>query len=97
MNDNFGRQLHDKATRNELLTVEEETKLSRWYAQQDQEEDALLASSPNPLVLDTLWNDVVNALLRLKLAAPQVRAQAEENIALQQAIATTIRSLRATP
>ena len=97
MNDRLARQLHDKATRNEPLTAEEETALAAWYAQQDQIEAAVLASSSKPsLALDALRGEVENALMRLQDTAQQVRAQADENEALRRDIAALTQKLAQT-
>lgn len=87
MTDNALRHLHDKATRKEPLTAEEEIELAAWYEEQDREENALLTSSFKPLVLEALRDDVENALLRLEATTRQVRAQAEENEALRRDVA----------
>lgn len=81
------RQLHDKATRNESLTAEEETALAAWYAQQDQEENALLTSSSHSPAPDALRDEVKKTLMRLEVTAQQVRAQAEENEAVRRNVA----------
>jgi hypothetical protein len=41
--DEIGQKLHDRATRGENLTVEEQELLQRWYAHHDQEEMVQLA------------------------------------------------------
>ena len=47
ISDEIGKQLHDRATRGEVLTAEEQSQLSKWYAAQDQiENDLLNASNP---------------------------------------------------
>ena len=86
-------QLHDKATRGESLTTEEEAALAAWYARQDQEENALLTSSSHSAAPDALWDEVRRTLTRLEVTAQQVRAQAEENEALRRDIAALTQRL----
>ena len=89
MTDNF-QHLHDKATRNEPLTAEEETELAAWYEEQDQEENAMLSSSSHSPAPDALWDEVRKTLMHLQVTAQQVRAQAEENEALRRNAALLI-------
>jgi len=96
MTDNALRQLHDKATRNEPLTAEEETELAAWYARLDQQENTLLTQSSNAKESDSLRDDVENSLTRLEATARQVRAQAEENEALRRDIAARTQQLAQT-
>ena len=79
-------QLHDKATRGETLTAEEETALAAWYARQDQEEDTLLASSRSSFTADALQAEIETALTNLQAVAQQVREQLNENEALRRDI-----------
>lgn len=79
--------VHDKATRGEPLTAEEETELAAWYARQDQEEDALLTSSRSSLTADALRAEIENALTNLQAITQQVREQLNENSAFRQEIA----------
>ena len=80
-------QLHDKATRDETLTAEEETELAAWYARLDQEENALLTSSSPSLAPDALRDKIKKTLMRLEVTAQQIRAQVKENDVLRQDIA----------
>ena len=83
MTDNF-QKLHDKATRNEPLTAEEETEIAVWYARLDQEEAALLTSpSRSFLTAEALQVEIENALMHLQATAQQVREQLNENEALR--------------
>ena len=48
MNSNdVGERLHDRATRGEVLTAEEQVQLNGWYALRDRNEAAML-SQPSP-------------------------------------------------
>ena len=86
-------QLHDKATRGEPLTTEEETALAAWYVRLDQEENALLTLSSYSPAPDALRDEVKKTLIRLEVTAQQVRAQAEENESLRRANANLLAAL----
>ena len=88
--------LHDKATRGERLTAEEEAGLAAWYARQDQEEDALLTSSLSSLTAETLQAEIENALTSLQATAQQVREQFSENESLRRDIAALTQQLAQT-
>ncbi len=89
--------LHDKATRGEPLSTEEEVELAAWYAGQDTEEAALLSSFSRPsLTADALRAEIGDTLTRLQATAQQVRKQVEENEALRQEIAALTRQLAQT-
>jgi len=42
ISDNLAKQLHDKATRGELLSAEDQAQLENWYALQDNAENKAL-------------------------------------------------------
>ena len=86
-------QLHDKATRGEMLTTEEEAALAAWYARQDQEEDALLTSFRSSFTADALQAEIENALTNLQAIAQQVREQLNENEALRRDITALTQQL----
>lgn len=44
----LAKQLHDKATRGNMLSAAEQAQLEAWYAQQDQEEKAILERATPP-------------------------------------------------
>ena len=46
MNSNgVGERLHDRATRGEVLTAEEQAQLNEWYAERDRAEAAMLCAA----------------------------------------------------
>jgi hypothetical protein len=92
--DDLVRELHDKATRGVLLSVEEQSQLEHWYALQDQaESDALAQVSPPPAkaVLRTQVDAAVAQLAavthRIQAAAAENEAVRRENDALRQRLA----------
>jgi hypothetical protein len=48
ISDELGRQLHDRSTRGESLSIEEEQQLNSWYDQQDEIESRLILSRVTP-------------------------------------------------
>ena len=46
------QELHDRATRGQLLTAAEQTHLDEWYAQQDTEENALINGTQTPQTIE---------------------------------------------
>ena len=89
--------LHDKATRGEVLTAEEETELAAWHARLDQEEDTLQTSfSRSSLAADMRQAEIEKALTHLQTTAQQVREQLNENEALRREIAALTQQLAQT-
>jgi hypothetical protein len=80
------RQLHDRATRGEPLSVEEQAKLTEWYAQQDREESEMLSPPAPSTDVDELRLQVENALARLAALTRRVQGQASENEAVRKEI-----------
>ena len=94
---NYFHNLHDKATRNEPLTAEEEADLAAWYARLDQEEEALLnSSSRTSFAAETLQAEIEKALTHLQATAEQVREQIHENEAVRRDIAALTQQLART-
>ncbi len=91
---NYFQQIHDKATRNEPLTAEEETELAARYAHLDQEEAALLnSSSHTSFTTETLRAEIEKALTHLQTTAEQVREQIHENEVLRRDIGALTQKL----
>ena len=63
--DDHLQQLHDKATRGMALSAEEQAQLAAWYAEQDQQEDALFKSTGASPHLAVLHAQVETALAQL--------------------------------
>lgn len=81
-----GPELHDRATRGEVLTQEERTVLEAWYHRQDEAEMRLLQSGGTVLLSDTL-GDIQAVLSRIKETASQIQALDLQNASLRQEIA----------
>jgi hypothetical protein len=59
--DDVGQKLHDRATRGEALTTEDQELLRQWYARHEQEEMAQLNAAPLPSRLADLQARVQQA------------------------------------
>lgn len=59
------QQLHDKATRGMTLSAQEQVQLAAWYAEQDQQESALLGPIGSSQHLAVLHAQVETALAQL--------------------------------
>jgi len=62
--DELVKQLHDKATRGIVLSTIEQAQLDAWYAQQDQEEGALLTQTSPPGTLVALQTQVDTGVIK---------------------------------
>ena len=85
--DDISRHLHDRATRGEDLTTDEEAQLVAWYAEQDRlEADGLVIPDEAPS-LSVLKLQVDEAISQLRSTARQIEDVAAENDAIRQEIA----------
>ncbi|HUG89702.1 MAG TPA: hypothetical protein VML55_02640 [Planctomycetaceae bacterium] len=91
--DQAARQLHDKATRGELLSSEEQASLNEWYARQDEAETAELSQAAVPERLEGLRRDVDAAMTDLRSVAGRIQTLSRENEALRREIAVLQRQL----
>jgi septal ring factor EnvC (AmiA/AmiB activator) len=91
--DEIAKVLHDRATRGETLSADEQAQLEAWYARQGAEEIALLAGAPSPGNLDALRTQVDEARSQLLAVSERIRAQAAENQRLRREIAELERRL----
>ena len=95
--DEPARQLHDRATRGDSLSVEERALLDQWYARQDQAEAAALAASAPPASAAALQSQVDAALAQLVTATQRIQALAAENEAVRKEVADLQRQLARKP
>lgn len=93
--DEIGQKLHDRATRGETLTAEEQEKLRLWYARHDQEEMEQLSAAPVPIQLAELQSRVQQATAKVVVQAQHIEALTAENAQLRQEVATLQRLLSA--
>jgi hypothetical protein len=91
--DEHGRTLHDKRTRGEALSDQEQAELEQWYARLDQQEIAALDRMlPSPKLAD-LEAQVATAILQLQSVTQRIQALTADNAAVRQEIADLQRRL----
>ena len=83
--DNRGQQLHDRATRGQPLSEDEQAALERWYAAQDEIEPQLLVRPP--LLPDELQSWVSEIARQLAELTASIRRLDQENSQLRLEIA----------
>ena len=93
ISDNLAKQLHDKATRGESLSAEEQSQLENWYALQDNAESNVLSLTAAEKTPATLQAQVDVALTQLITVTKRIREIASGNDALRHEIATLRRQL----
>jgi chromosome segregation ATPase len=86
--DDLGTRLHDRATRGEALSADEQGQLQQWYARYDQEEMARLAAAPASRDLVELQEAVGHASARLLSQAQRIQDLTAENAQLRREIAS---------
>ena len=86
--DNLAKQLHDRATRGETLSIQEQKQLENWYASQDIAESEALGLAVGEKTLATLQAQVDAALAQLMAVAKRIQEIASENETLRREITT---------
>lgn len=81
------QQLHDRATRGEVLTSEEQAELERWYADQDNEEATLIYAPFSPDENGTVQHQVHETLDHLRVVTERIQSLFAENDALRREVA----------
>lgn len=71
--------LHDRATRGEQLTADEQVQLEAWYLNQDQSESELLRPTTSVGSTAQLQQQVIAAAAQLEAISQQIRATLAEN------------------
>jgi hypothetical protein len=77
--EDIGKALHDRATRGQPLSADDQAVLDAWYAQQDAEEGVLLAECPPLQDLEALRAEVDAARSLLGTVVQRIQMQAVEN------------------
>src|SRR5688500_2144844 len=93
--DEIGQKLHDRATRGQTLTSEEQELLRRWHAHHDQEEMTQLNAAPVPSRLADLQSQLRQATAQVVTHAQRIETLTAENAQLRQEIASLQRLLSA--
>jgi peptidoglycan hydrolase CwlO-like protein len=86
ISDVTGKQLHDRLTRNETLTPDEQALLTAWYTAQDSAEMDLLPKATTKIDLETLERQVNAASAQLTAVTERIQEVAAENNTLRQEI-----------
>ena len=105
VSDEPGEQLHDRATRGETLSAEEQRQLdmftsfsslaslNRWYTTQDYAEMAMLNLDTATKTVTSLQTQVDSVLIQLGFVTKRIQEIAEENEALRKEVAIFRRKL----
>jgi peptidoglycan hydrolase CwlO-like protein len=97
ISDDLGQQLHDRSTRGEILSADEQAQLEEWYASQDQAESGTLGLTAVEPTLSRLQAQVDAALIQLTTVTKRIQDIAAENESLRREIATLRRQLANLP
>ena len=93
INEESGKTFHDRATRGESLTNQEQAELQQWYTQLDHQENAALGRmQPSPTVAD-LEAQVAAAVGQLQSVTRRIQKVTADNSAIRQEIADLQRQL----
>ena len=92
VSDEVGVELHERATRGEQLSAEEQAQLEAWYAAQDEAEADLLGSSEVQEIA-SLESQVENAAVQLSSVTARIQQVMAENQALRREVAALRKQL----
>ena len=81
--DEAGKRLHDRRTRHETLSDEEQAQLERWYAAQDQAEDGELSGVTSKASIDALTEEIEAVTSQLAVVTSDIQRIARENAELR--------------
>jgi hypothetical protein len=87
MEDTQLQHLHDRATRGDQLTTEEQTALNEWYARQDQVESQLLHGLAISGSVVDLQSQVAATAVQLEVVTQHIREVMTENQHLRDEVA----------
>lgn len=93
VSDDLAKQLHDRATRGELLSAEEQSLLEDWYALLDCMESDTLGLTTDEKTLASLQAQVESALIQLMTVTKRIQEVAAENETLRHEVAVLRRQL----
>ena len=88
-----GQALHDRSTRGEVLSAEEQTALEHWYAQTDERESSTFrraSSSPTTVELEA---EIATAVAGMQAVTQRIQALTANNAAVRQEITDLQRQL----
>ena len=88
VNDELGRQLHDRATRGEELSKEDQILLDAWYEAQDRAEmRGLNLAATDEAKTMKLQKEIDSVLIQLRTVTNRIQEITRENNVLRQEIA----------
>jgi predicted nucleic acid-binding Zn-ribbon protein len=93
MTDEQLQHLHDRATRGDDLTAEEQNALDEWYARQDQAESQLLQQAASDEAFANLHVQVTAAANQLEVVTQHIRDVIADNEQLRDEIRMLQRQL----
>lgn len=82
--DTLGQKLHDKATRGEMLSKEEQTQLVEWYTHQDKNEADELIIPESNVNISTIQVQIEEVLAQLSTLTNHIQQIINENKVLRQ-------------
>ena len=94
ISDDTARKLHDRSSRGETLSTEEQKQLQDWYATQDTFESDLLGLTTSENRVTSLQSQVDAALTQLMTVTKRIQEVASENETLRREIAALRHQLR---
>jgi hypothetical protein len=86
ISDDFGKALHDRLTRGEQLSIEEQGQLESWYETQDNLESNILGTTAEKKTIVKLQAQIEVALTQLIAITNRIQEVASENEMLRQEI-----------
>ncbi len=93
ISEDSARKLHERFSRGETLSVEEQKQLENWYARQDTAESKMLRLTTSEKTVATLQAQVDAALTQLLTVTKRIQEVASENETLRHEIAGLRRQL----
>ena len=93
ISDAVARKLHDRFSRGDTLSMEEQKQLHDWYASQDTAESKMLGLSTGEKTIVSLQAQVDAALTQLMTVTKRIQEVASENETLRHEIAVLRRQL----
>lgn len=81
------QQLHDRATRGEAITAEENVRLEQWYAEQDRAEEASLHAPAEPEAAGRIRTQIDATVAELRSAVEHIQSLTAENASVRKQIA----------
>jgi len=93
VSENRGQLLHDKATRGEVLSPEEQTQLEQWYTLQDRTESHTLSLAMRDDTFAALQTQLAAAVSQLTTVTQRIQDVVTENDALRHDIIVLRRQL----